>query len=362
MVKLLISIYCFVVLIIMSIIVTLCIIEKKKKLYNSHKIINKEGIDEEVILEIGGIKQYLYIRGENLNKPVILFLHGGPGTSMIPELHTYQYLWEKDYVFVNYDQRSANMSYYLNKKNWNEVSKTIECNIFIKDAKEVVDYLLKRFNKNKIIIMGHSWGSFVGIKFAQMYPEITYAYIGIGQVMNYKKSMIQLAHEVKSKINSNDKNKSVIDSIIDELHADKRLGLKLVSKLVTLSQKYLRQTKHNETLMMFCQSLISPHMPLKYIPYYAKSNKYNNVLYDTVFNWNIYEYKKSYKCPIILVSGELDYACIFDTGNFIEYINAPYKCNIVIKDSGHICMMENPGEFFNKINTRLKEISVLKNS
>ncbi len=72
--------------------------------------------------------------------------------------------------------------------------------------------------------------------------------------------------------------------------------------------------------------------------------------------------KKSYKCPIILVSGELDYACIFDTGNFIEYINAPYKCNIVIKDSGHICMMENPGEFFNKINTRLKEISVLKNS
>ncbi|MGG7195458.1 hypothetical protein ACQPUL_20760 [Clostridium butyricum] len=62
---------------------------------------------------------------------------------MIAELHIYQYIWEKDFVFVNYDQRSANMSYYLNKKNWEEVSKSITYDNLMKDTKEVVDYLLK---------------------------------------------------------------------------------------------------------------------------------------------------------------------------------------------------------------------------
>ena len=204
--------------------------------------------------------------------------------------------------------------------------------------------------------MGHSWGSFVGIKFAQMYPEITYAYIGIGQILNYPKCMIQMAHKVKSKINNNDKDESAIDSIIDELHSDKRLGLNLVTKLVKLNQKYLKQAKHNETLMMLSQCLISPYMSLKYTPYYAMSDKYNRVLYDTVFNYNIYEYGAEYNCPIILASGEFDYSCIFDAGNFIEYINAPYKNNLVIKDSGHACMMYNADEFFNKINYSLKEI------
>lgn len=330
----------------------------KKKMYYKHKINTSNGIDEEVILQINGIKQYLYIRGENIDNPIILFLHGGPGTSMLAELHVYQYAFEKNYTVVNYDQRSANMSYYLNKKDWTSIAQTITTENLFKDIKDVVDYLLKRFNKKKIIIMGHSWGSVLGMQFAHMYPEITEAYIGIGQVMCYKKSMLQLAQHIKEKIVKNKtKDLDKINNILDELNSDKDLVISLIERVIKLQMKYLKHNDKNDNLLMLKEGFLSPYMPVKYIPYYSKGRKYNLSLADETFKRDFYrEYGQVYKCPVILVSGEFDYACIYDTQNFIDYIKAPYKDNIFISNSGHMCMMNNPKEFYNKVHNSLLKI------
>jgi len=105
---------------------------------------------ESVLLD--GIEQWVLIRGEDINKPAILFLHGGPGNSQIGWAPHYQSLLEKDFVVVNWDQRGAGLSY-------SDTIPAESMNImqFIEDAYEIVKYVLNRLNKQKIYLVGHSW-------------------------------------------------------------------------------------------------------------------------------------------------------------------------------------------------------------
>ena len=105
-------------------------------------------------VEIGGIKQYLLIRGEQIENPVLLFLHGGPGYPQIAFARKYQKELENDFVVVQWDQRGAGKSY---SKTIKEESMNREQ--FIKDTLEVVEYLKSRFTVQRIVLVGHSWGS-----------------------------------------------------------------------------------------------------------------------------------------------------------------------------------------------------------
>ena len=130
-------------------------------------------------VNIGSTQQWILIRGENINNPVILFLHGGPGTSEMCLLRKYTSELEKHFIVVSWDQRGAGKSY---PAIHSESDMKIER--FIQDAHELTEILRQRFNKQRIFLAGHSWGSVLGVLTVNKYPEIYEAYIGIGQVAN----------------------------------------------------------------------------------------------------------------------------------------------------------------------------------
>jgi len=126
---------------------------------------------------LGGQEQYIIIRGADSTKPVMLFLHGGPGNPEIAFMKNTNQAIEHDFVMVYWEQRGAGKSY---SKQIPVESMNLEQ--FISDTRELSEILAKRFKQEKIYIMGHSWGSFLGILTVQRHPELFHAYLGVGQV------------------------------------------------------------------------------------------------------------------------------------------------------------------------------------
>ncbi len=134
-------------------------------------------------VKLGGTDQWILIRGVDITKPVILFLHGGPGTSNMGLLRKYSSELEKHFVMVSWDQRGAAKSFAAKNP---ESDMTIER--FIQDTYELTKFLCSRFNKNKIFLAGHSWGTVLGVLAVQRYPELFVAYIGIAQIVNMQEN------------------------------------------------------------------------------------------------------------------------------------------------------------------------------
>jgi len=127
-------------------------------------------------LPIGGSDQWVLQRSENIDNPVILFLHGGPGTSQLTGNRRNTRELEKSFIVVNWDQRGAGKSY-------GAIRDAAKMNIdqFVEDTKELTLHLLKKFNKRRIVLAGHSWGSAIGAMAVAKYPELYSCFVGIGQ-------------------------------------------------------------------------------------------------------------------------------------------------------------------------------------
>lgn len=152
---------------------------------------------EKVHVSINGVEQGMFIRSRDAAHPVLLYLHGGPGMPTYFLNQKYPTGLDEDFTAVWWEQRGAGLSY---SQSIPPATMTVEQ--FIADTLAVTDYLRSRFDKEKIYLMGHSWGSFIGIQAAARAPERYHAYIGVAQITNQLQSeslayqhMLQLAKE-----------------------------------------------------------------------------------------------------------------------------------------------------------------------
>lgn len=131
-------------------------------------------------MNLGGVKQWVLIRGEHAGNPVLLVLHGGPGFSEMLLYRRYLAGLEKHFTVVLWDQRGAGKSYA-------ETLRPEQLGVaqFVDDTLALTGRLRKRFGKEKIFLLGHSWGSILGIKAVQKKPEWYAAYVGVGQFVHF---------------------------------------------------------------------------------------------------------------------------------------------------------------------------------
>jgi pimeloyl-ACP methyl ester carboxylesterase len=144
-----------------------------------------KGIDEASFISIGGIEQWVTVRGQDRDNPVLLFLHGGPGDVTNPWSFALFAAWERHFTVVQWDERGAGRTL---KRNGPSIAPTITVERMAQDGIEVAECLRKHLGKNKIIIVGHSFGSVVGLRMAKSRPDLFYAYVGTGQVADETKN------------------------------------------------------------------------------------------------------------------------------------------------------------------------------
>lgn len=318
--------------------------EKNKDKY---RITSQNGIDEKMFVPINGQNQYIFIRGKDINNPVILSLHGGPAN---PDAFlTYEFAREicDDFTLVAWDQRGCGRTYYENK-NTDPDNKTVTFEQSIKDVDELVNYLCKRFGKNKVIIMGHSYGTLLGINYVLAHPEKVEKYIGIGQSVSIIDSQTRNYQEVLEKMQQENKETDKIEKAYADFK--KNLTVETLMSLQRLTMSYFvanaKDVKQTNELKLM---LSSPDVSWKDVrwllgmlnikKHYARNKK----LLDYALAADIRKAGNVFSVPMAFISGEYDRSCNVDlVKNYCENITAPSKEVVIMKNCGHSPQIDEP--------------------
>ena len=299
-------------------------------------------------LQLGGVEQYIIIRADDTTKPVILFLHGGPG---IPEYFIMKKEvkeLEKNFVMIYWEQRGAGKSYCKDKRKCNLTTVQL-----MEDTRELSALLAHRFKKEKIYIMGHSWGSLLGLLTVEKYPELFFAYMGIGQVSNQYEAEKESLQWVKKRANElNDQRglKKLHGLVLPEPQAD----IKEWDHYLRIHRKYLLKyggTYHQKVSMIkFLKDFIfASEYTLKEKTMLIPSAFYSlKCLWHDVVMTDLFSKITTVEVPVYIFQGVYDYQVSYQLAKlYIENLKAPHKEFISFENSAHSPITEEY-EKFNK--------------
>ena len=309
--------------------------------YDSDGNVLAGSVSEIVKVEIGGMEQGMIVKGKDMDNPVLLFLHGGPGNPQYVLFHDIGL--EDHFTVCWWDQRGSGMSY-----NSGLDPGSITLDLMLSDVFEVTDYLRGRFGKDKIYLMGQSFGSFLGIHAAAQRPELYEAYIGISQVTNQLESE-KMGYESMM---------SIAQAEGDEKSA-RKLGKYELGGADTITSGYLMlrsNTMEKQGTGVFHNSKSTFEyaiMPLMKAREYKLSDKYGYLagslfmlktpLNDAQFETNIMETIPEVDVPVYIFHGIYDRVASYDLSReYFEALRAPAKEFYTFEGSAHSPHMEEP--------------------
>ncbi|MBS6764898.1 MAG: alpha/beta hydrolase [Clostridium sp.] len=302
-------------------------------------------ISEIVRMPIGGVEQGMIIQGINQDNPILLFLHGGPGNPEYVMAKEAGVKLEEAFTVCYWEQRGSGMSY---SSSIPKGSITLEQ--MVSDTIEVTNYLRERFGKEKIYIMGHSWGSFLGIHAAYEHPELYKAYLGIGQVVNQFESE-KLSYDVLLAAAEEKNDQQAIDKL-------KKYTLTVPSD-VTTEYLMLRSdllSKYGYGVYHIAKSKMELLMPVMSAKEYTIKDKYgyamgallsleqpmNQAQYTTDLNETV----PALEIPVYIFHGSYDRQVSFDLSKaYFEQLQAPHKAFYSFEESAHSPFLEEPERF-----------------
>jgi len=300
-------------------------------------------MNEERYLSLGGIQQWISIRGISEQKPILIFLHGGPGISLNALFEYYNSELENNFLVVNWDQRGAGKSF----------SKFIppesmKVDTFVSDLKELVEYLKKRFGKEKVCILGESWGSLLGIKYAQKYPEDVFAFIGTGQVSNMKESE-RLGYEFVLSEAKKTGNKKALRQLkkVSEYPGETIKDVKITRKW--WSKFALKLYEKPSQLFLLRNMFRSKQFSVfDFIRLFRGHKMSLKLLWNEIYETNLFEEVSELNVPVYFLLGRHDHQVSSALAEeYFKILKAPKKQIVWFENSGHNPQFEE-ADLFNK--------------
>lgn len=332
---------------------------------NKNKIDTQNGIQESIYIDIDGMKQYIQLRGENTENPVMVFIHGGPASPMGYVSSYYQRELESELTIINYDQRGCGRTYYANDCN---ASSNID--LLVNDLNVIVEYAKERFGKENVIIAGHSWGTVIGSIYVQKYPENVSCYIGISQITNLYENKLNAARTAleKAEIKGTEDEKKLIDLIkkMSQVKNYDDMSLDDLGQLVSVTSKYITCEGEMSAFSQMITGITSPDMnfdDMKWFMSQMNTEKFftqtKEIMEYAFFGFDIDMLSKTYHVPVYYLAGKGDYAvCQKDAQAYYENIEAPDKDFYWIENVGHSMFMDNPRLYCDTIINILSKINI----
>jgi pimeloyl-ACP methyl ester carboxylesterase len=312
---------------------------------NGNKL--KNSISEKIFLDINGSKQGMFIKSKNFNNPVILYLHGGMPDYFLTE--KYPTHLEENFTMVWWEQRNCGTSH-----NQSSIKSNTTLEQLVDDTIVLTKYLLERFGKEKIYLMGHSGGTFLGVYVTDKAPELYDAYIGIAQMSNqflsekiayeyilhhYKETKNQKMIDYFNSIHFNDQNIIPVKYLKTRDTAMHELGIGTMRKI------------RNVVTGLFLPSVYFSEytIPEKFYLWYDKSKSGISQSWEQMTRTNLIETKNNFKIPVYFLHGLYDYTCSYELAKkYFDRIDAPIKGFYTFDQSAHSPLFEEP-EKMNRI-------------
>ncbi len=302
-------------------------------------------ISEKIFVDINGVTQGMFIKSKESTNPVLLFIHGGPGMPEYWLTQRYPTGLEDHFTLVWWEQRGAGLSYS------SDVSpETMNAEQFVDDLIAVTNYLRERFHQEKIYLMAHSWGSYIGIQAAAREPELFYAYIGIGQISHQIQSE-QLAYQYALAYYKENGNANMVRKLEA---APPTLTVPLPSAYDALRDAYMhgagigtiRDMKSVVTGIFlpswqFREYTLGEKINLWRGKFYSRSRNFS--LWDKMQITDLTQQVTQLDIPVYFLHGLYDYTCAYPLArDYFEKLDAPVKGFYTFEHSAHSPMFEEP--------------------
>lgn len=278
-------------------------------------------------ITLGGIQQWVTIRGSDRTKPVLLFLHGGPGDAQSSLTSVYK-PFERDFVLVQWDQRGAGKALGHSDVEHPEIS----LDRLISDGIELATFIRGHLHTNKVVLVGHSWGSFLAVQIVKRRPDLFAAFVGIGQVVSWRE-MVETQYRytlTRARAESN-------PVAVKELEALGIPALDNFDQYIVMRRQLNRYLAASDLQWLSQQdSLIRAQLSADDFRAYQKGFQTMTGLASTVFSMDASALGFNFKLPVFLVQGTEDH--ITDSSSAAQYfkdIQAPIKHMTPIERAGH---------------------------
>lgn len=317
--------------------------------------IPEKGIDDLTCIDVDGTQQWLHIRGNNRDNPILLFLHGGPGVTHIGWFDEVQWSWEGHFTVVQWDQRQVGKSYLPLKS----FGATVTNQRMIEDTEEVIQYLLTRFNQPKLFLMGTSYGSYLGMHIAKCHPDWLYAYVGIGQMVAMEEhAQLEHAQLLRFAVDTKDielENKLKAMEPFPDPEATTLSFFSNVGFMLDLESRlgkcYPRNLKALAAGIAICHWL-SPNYSLidlwrKYVGDKPAVQDLGLGFADEFMGIDLpKEVGNHFDVPIFFFLGKDDWHISAESSaGWFDQIRAPFKESVLFHNSAHAPYLTEPGEF-----------------
>jgi proline iminopeptidase len=323
------------------------------------RIVTADGVERLESVRIGGIDQWVSIRGVDRRNPILLMIHGGPGYVSMPTSWYFQRGWEDYFTVVQWDQRGAGKTFTANDPAL--VAPTMTRERMIADAEEMVGWLRKEFKKEKIFVLGHSWGSYLGLTVAQRHPEWLHAYVGVGQVTDAPESERrgwQFAFERAERAG----NKQAMREL-KSIAPYAQPGRPIVLKDLYLQRKWLGEyggavSRRTSFAAESAAIKLSPEYTDADLAQIWKGNDFSeNALLLEVAKLDLSE-QTVFKCPVVIFNGRDDYNVSSSVAaEWFARVQAPSKSLIWFEHSAHEIFNEEPGKMLVSLVQQLRPIA-----
>lgn len=315
--------------------------------FNQYKNMRKlrmqspNGIAESRYIAIGGIEQWISIRGEDHRNPVLLFIHGGPASSysiFSPLIRS----WEKHFTIVQWDQRGAGRTFGRNGK---EGSGAITFDRLVRDGIEVAEFLLNTLRQDKLILVGSSVGSIIGTQMAKRRPELFHAYVGTDQNVDIE------GHKLSYRMN-----------LVGLREARCAKGIKLFEQIGPDPARWSEEDFDHKNRWMVKVVTPAPNMIMDLVlpsMFASPNHKFKDILtyfkgmnhslaqlYNELISFDSRKLGTRYELPYFIFQGDTDLVTPTATAQeFFEDIDAPHKEFALIRNAGHLACFARPEQF-----------------